>query len=573
VAKPKNKKTTKTATQNGSIEAMESKRDKIVTQKAACRSSKERFGDNVDNKQPNQKSNLEYSLRSKHRDLRSPSTLYKHFQWLRSAHKKAVKLGLVIASGVATSLALPPYGIEGLAWVCLAPMMYICWKEDNWKGGFKYGLIYGVVLLLTMSLWVANVTIIGWLVSTWLSIFPAAFGAIIAGRNLGAVTPLWWGSAWITIEGIKTTLRPFGWNPTASLTNELTILVNAAWGGQWVVGLALATVSGTIAYCTGVKKTKERVNSLLLCLVFLAPLYTLGSEKLARDILKENVHMNIVTNEVPFTPCLEKRWEILDKNIKLTETEKSENITIWPESIGFVLLGHQAVWDRVREMCSKVPGPILLTPSYPQGDKIYNSSILLEKEGTEAQIYKKRHLTPLGEHIPEFIAQRLRVGKRMPGDDKENSTLLVENSGEDRPYRIGMLICLEETMSDAAHRRVRDGAELLVSPSNHGDTGFGCAQQQESMGRLRAIETGKTLVRVGNMGGSSVYDGLGKKVWSTKTAGIDRVEIPILKLENPHGELKQTLTYLIVALGFIVGLWFANYNKGSWRKELTSSPL
>ncbi len=453
------------------------------------------------------------------------------------------------------SLALPPYSIEALAWIGLCPLIFVISQEKRWQTGFLYGLSFGIVYQLISTSWSLNVSLLGWILSSWMSVFPAIFGALVATKDkeVGALTPLWWAAVWVTLEGIRTHFIPFGWNPTASMTSELALLQNASWGGQWIVGFTIVLTNSTIAFLLTKRSPTTTLNSLLLWLVLLSPLWPLGYMRLNTQRGAEELNINILTNKHPYTDALEERWEILSNNIQKTKNHNDPHLTIWPESIGFVLLGHQAVWDKVKTMCEEIEGPVLLTPSFPLEDKIYNSSILLSKNGTEAQVYKKRHLTPLGEYLPEILPQHLRVGKRMPGDNNKNSTLLVKDSGKDRSYRIGMLICVEETISKAAHQRVRDGADILVSPSTHGDTGYNCAKQQEKMGQLRAIETGKTLVRSGNMGGSTIYDGLGRKVWSEETPSIVKVRLPILKL-NPPSEKQQNTIYWIITLIAIIGV-------------------
>jgi apolipoprotein N-acyltransferase len=411
--------------------------------------------------------------------------------------------------------------------------------------------------MLITGFWLTKVTFIGWIASTWMAIFPILFALLITNKGLGALSPIWWSSCWITLEGIRTHLIPFGWNPTASMTSDLALLQSASWGSQWIIGFVILLTNATIAFCIKRRNKPEIMNALLVWVVILLPLWAVGKGRLASpkyNFPEREIKVNIITNNIPYTEDLEKRWEILQANIKKTKETNNGYLTIWPESIGFVLLGHQAIWDSVKEMAQNVKGPILLTPLYPKGDKIYNSSILLENSGRDAQIYKKRHLTPVGEYLPDFVSKRLKIGKRHPGDDALNSTILIENSGQDMPYRAGMLICLEETISKAAHKRVSEGAELLISPSTHGDTGYSCAKQQAAMGRLKAIETGKTLIRSGNIGGSSVFDGLGRKIWSSDEDGIATVTVPILKVNLTNAQEKQNMTYWAIVLVFVVGL-------------------
>ena len=84
------------------------------------------------------------------------------------------------------------------------------------------------------------------------------------------------------------------------------------------------------------------------------------------------------------------------------------------------------------------------------------------------------------------------------------------NSMRTRHGSIGALICLESVYPDAARKLVQSGAEILVVASN--DAGFGWSPiSQHMMNRaiVRAVETRRWLVRVGQAGISTVVSPLG----------------------------------------------------------------
>lgn len=444
---------------------------------------------------------------------------------------------LIATSIICSILALPPYNIEILGLIALVGLIKVSVNAQSRKLAFTYGLTYGILFTWGSNLWILNLSILGWIATFWVGIFPAIFSAIINKSKAKIWSPIWWSSVWVSIEGLRTYIIPFGWNPISSMTSNIYLLQNAIWGSQYIVSFAICLSSATIALMLTDLRRKEKIISILFSLSILGLLVYFGYHriKVINSLDKhaiETIPITIMSSNESFTNKLEGSWTILENHIERTKRANSPYLNIWPESIGFALLSHQPSWDEIVSLSKKVKGPLLLTSSYPYNGKIYNSSILLENQASEAQIYKKRFLTPVGEYIPSFVPESLVYSRRHPGSQNNNLTMLVSDSAGTRPYRIGMLICLEETLSTAARQSLAQGAEIFISPSNHWDTGKDCALQQERMAQIRAIESCTSLVRIGNVGPSSVFDFIGRELYRSKNSSMDTILVPILKNKN-----------------------------------------
>lgn len=495
---------------------------------------------------------------------------------IKSSKSKENQASLYIAiSIVFSSLAMPPYGYSFLGYVALFGLIRASINASSTKRALAYGLIYGFLSSLIINSWILNLSIIGWLASTWLSIFPALFSLLIAKSKKSFYSPLWWASVWVSLEALRTLIIPFGFNPLSSSTNSLALLQNAAWGSGYIISFALVLSSGTLALLTTPASKRDKLLATIIGLLVYGLLLGYGSYRLNKseelnDI--EKIPMAIMSSQIPFSRDLGNRWQSLEDKIEVTENLNSAYLNVWAESIGFALLTHQPSWDKVSDLALKIPGPLLLTSSFPIEDKIYNTSILIENSGKDAQLYRKRFLTPIGEYIPSFIPKSWISNRRHPGNQDGHLTMLVSDGAKTRPYRIGVLVCLEETLSIAAKDSLSQGAEIFISPSNHGDTLESCALQQEAMARIRAIECATPLVRIGNMGKSNVYDSLGKKVWESSGEGIKMsvVQVPILRERQdlfPNNYLKiQDWTLYILVFGFVIGLLTKKNNTKTHQK-------
>ena len=135
------------------------------------------------------------------------------------------------------------------------------------------------------------------------------------------------------------------------------------------------------------------------------------------------------------------------------------------------------------------------------------------EDGAVRGRYDKNRLVPFGEFFPwrgvlgpvyAFFFQRFGLGNladTVPGR-------VLEPLG---PY--GAYVCYESAFPGVARALVRGGARVLVNLSNDAWFGpsFGGAQHF-AMGRIRAVETGRWLLRAGNDGITAAIDPYGRVV-------------------------------------------------------------
>jgi apolipoprotein N-acyltransferase len=85
----------------------------------------------------------------------------------------------------------------------------------------------------------------------------------------------------------------------------------------------------------------------------------------------------------------------------------------------------------------------------------------------------------------------------------------------DGPLKLGVPICFESAIPGISRAFARNGANLLVVITNDGWFGrSGMARQHASMSPLRAVETGRWVVRCGTTGISGFISPAG--VWQSR---------------------------------------------------------
>ncbi len=187
-----------------------------------------------------------------------------------------------------------------------------------------------------------------------------------------------------------------------------------------------------------------------------------------------------------------------------------QDLIIWPESAIPVLQSSipEFLAD-LNELANDHQTALIAgIPAYSD-NKYFNSVIGL---GTASGTYQKRRLVPFGEYVP--LEQWLRgaiaffdlpMSSFSAGEERQ--TLI--NVG---PYQLATAICYEIAYSEPLARDAQL-AHLLLTVSN--DTWFGDSlgpHQHLQIARLRALETGKPLLRATNDGITAIIDSRGQVV-------------------------------------------------------------
>lgn len=207
----------------------------------------------------------------------------------------------------------------------------------------------------------------------------------------------------------------------------------------------------------------------------------------------------------------EKRQEMRRTLVNLSEPLWEADIILWPEAALHELYHEALPFLQSLDNAGKHNATTLITGilTYDAANStaakavIYNSAAAV---GTGSGLYHKVRLVPFGEYVP--LEQWLRGLIRF--FDLPTSHMSQGNEFQ-APlqaglYRIAPFICYEIVYPDLVARNSHQ-ADLLVTISN--DSWFGDSigpQQHLQMAQVRALETGRYVVRGTNDGISAIID-------------------------------------------------------------------
>ncbi len=234
------------------------------------------------------------------------------------------------------------------------------------------------------------------------------------------------------------------------------------------------------------------------------------------------------------------------------------DLILWPEAAipGWARDLRQSLLDPLARRAGE-SGSALLTGILVReqgGHGYYNSMLLLD--GAREQVYHKRHLVPFGEYFPfrgliGFLDDYIDIpmSDMTPGPPEQ--PLL---SVRDTP--IGMSICYEDVFSRDVNRDL-PRARLLVNTSNDAWFGDSLAPHQHlQIARMRAMETGRPLLRSSNTGPTAFIDHRGK-IASDTTGLFERAvlsgEIQPREGATPFLAFARVQPWLAAVILFVLG--------------------
>jgi apolipoprotein N-acyltransferase len=469
----------------------------------------------------------------------------------------APALSLAGLAGAATVFGFAPFALPMLPVVTLAVLVAAWQDAGSARAAAAMGFVFGLGLFATGASWVfvALNTFGGMALPlaalgtagfcAYLALFPAAAGWL-AVRWTGARS---WPRAlaaaccWPLAEWARSVVfTGFPWLSLGYATlpggSPNPLAGYAPIGGVFAVSFAFALAAAALAFAVDAAARGERpragamiaaiaivlAGGAALCRVaWTAPV----GAPLAVSLVQGNVAQNL-----KFDPNF--RGRTLDLYTDLVAASRGR-LVVLPESAFPVFADEVPDATLLAVIRTVVPrdGDALIGmfTSEPAGEpggglSYYNSVVSLG--ASKPQLYRKRHLVPFGETIPlePLVGWFLRSVLSIP--------LASQARGDADPppldvagQRVGVNICYEDAFG-AELRRQAAGATMLVNVTN--DAWYGrslAAFQHNQIAAMRALETGRPLVRATNTGITSAIGHDGREIarlpWFTR--GILEVEI------------------------------------------------
>nr|WP_090340042.1 apolipoprotein N-acyltransferase [Mycolicibacterium malmesburyense]CRL68919.1 apolipoprotein N-acyltransferase [Mycolicibacterium malmesburyense] len=461
------------------------------------------------------------------------------------------QLAVVIAAGVLLCLSFPPFGWWYLGFVAFALLAWVLTRETTTvRGGFGYGLLFGAAFYLPLLPWVgAFVGPFPWIgLSLAEAVFPALFGAAaVAVRKLPG-WPLWFAGLWSAQEWLKSTV-PFGgfpWGVVAYGQTESPLRSIAQLGGAPLLSFAVVLIGFSLAAMVFEvvewwRRDAEQTAgppavvvpgvciSAVLLLTALTWPHVRQSGIGAGD--EHSVTVAVVQGNVPRLGLdfNAQRRAVLDNHVRETLRLAEEvragraprpMFVVWPENSSDIdPLANPDADELITSAAAAIDAPILVgavveAPGATPDEPATTNSVIVWNPGSgPGERHDKQIVQPFGEYLPwrgffsRFSEYAERAGYFVPGD----GTGVVHPAG----VPVGVATCWEVIFDRAPRESVRNGAQLLVVPSNNATFTESMSEQQLAFARLRAVEHDRYVVVAGTTGISAIIAPDGRELART----------------------------------------------------------
>ncbi|WP_445810831.1 apolipoprotein N-acyltransferase [Yoonia sp.] len=250
------------------------------------------------------------------------------------------------------------------------------------------------------------------------------------------------------------------------------------------------------------------------------------------------------------------RDEFVNRLVALSGQGDRPDLIVWPETAVPYLLN--AVIDDLRPLDEAARGaPLVFGVQRVDGaGRFYNALVVMELGGRITATYDKQHLVPFGEYIP-FADLLGRFGMRGLAAADGGGFAAGTLPGPIAIPGIGLavpLICYEGIFAEEIVTGP-DRPRLLLLITNDGWFGQAAGPHQHlAQARLRAIEQGLPMVRVGNTGISAMIDARGR-ITAALPLGVDGAldtPLPAVRAAPPYTALGDWPVGLLLLLGIAI---------------------
>ncbi len=442
---------------------------------------------------------------------------------VRGARARA--LAAAALAGGASAAAFGDWNLYPLALVALAFLLRAWTRAATPLAAAALGFAFGAGLFLGGVSWVyvslhdfglmpaplaAAATL---LFCLYLALFPAAVGflqaripAVPPVRLLLVIPALWTAAEWVR----SWLFTGFPWlalgysqidGPLAGFAPVLGVL-GLSFLAAVAAGAVVALAAGGVA-----RRTRLAAAGALVVLAAAgwglerATWTTPAGEPVAVSLVQGNVPQALKFAEGRFDATLATYARLVER--------AGGRLVVLPETAlpRFLHEIPREYLDRLKRLLAARAGDVLIgVPILDPDRRYYNAVVSLGAQPLQA--YAKSHLVPFGEFVPPGFGWVVGV-LRVPLSDFSRGAE-TQRPLEVAGQRVALNICYEDAFGPEIIRQLPE-ATLLVNVSNVAWFGDSAAPAQHlRIGRMRALETGRTMLTATNTGITAVVDPRGR---------------------------------------------------------------
>lgn len=432
----------------------------------------------------------------------------------------SLALPAAVASALLMDLSYPEAGVWILAFPAVA-LLLLSLIGRRAGGALLVGLVYGLVFYALLVSWTSRyLGPVPWAALSVVEGGLTALGLVpltLAYRWVPRALPRVWGrmlvlpavvaALWIGREMFVGSW-PYGGFPWAriAMTQAMSPLAPVtSWVGVGGLGFLMVLVVAMLIEATRLRLWRRPapllVPAAITVLLVATPIFptaAAGSMRIAA--VQGNGPTGYFDERSPFA--------VVRAQTEATQPLYGEDVDllVWPEGgLDTDPFQNETLARQMTLVTTRIAAPLLANAATARDERYWNTSMLWTQDGGAEQTHDKRHPVPFGEYVPDrdffyalapdligLIGREYNPGTNAP---------VVNVDG----VPVGLAICFDVIYDDVIHEGVGDGAQVLVFQTNNADfRGTDENLQQLAFARMRAIETGRSVVNVSTVGTSQI---------------------------------------------------------------------
>ncbi len=495
-----------------------------------------------------------------------------------------VALPLAVIGGVLFALAFPTPGWWFLAYPAVACTLLAAmgqtWRRAAWigyLGGVAFwvpaiswaGRYLGPVPWLALALFEAAMFALGSVALALTYRWVARVVTTTAGRVWGlpaVVAAIWTGREWFSGSW---PYGGFAWGRVGLSQSESPFAHLAAYVGvlgvSFVVVYCVAVVV-SLGLVAGVRlRMRVATAGLLVAAVLAVPAWPTATDGTIRiESVQGNGPAGYFDRAQP--------GDVLRSQVAATDVDaRGVDLVVWPEaSAEYDPRAQPVIANDLDQVVRGVGAPIVAgaITQTPSG-VLHNTSFVWTADGWQSS-YDKVRPVPFGEYVPDrWFFSKLApslIGLLQRDYTPGTKPNVLSVAG----VKAGIAICFDIVDDGLTADMARGGAQVILAQTNNADfSGTDENLQQLEIARMRAIESGRSLVNISTVGASQVIDPTGRTIDRVPeyTATSMITDVPLGTSTTPATVASGSITLVLSLGGLLVLLACA-----PWRRRRRRGP-
>jgi apolipoprotein N-acyltransferase len=443
-----------------------------------------------------------------------------------------VAFAVACAGAAAMALAFPKLNAAVLAPIGAAALFW-AWFGLSPKRAFLVGWAAGIMYFSINFSWFGEtagklIAPFGFFMTLGPAVGDALFGFALAGLAIAylrrrahpALFPL--GAAgifafceWLRSEGLGVLGVPFGSIGYSQVQTPFAPL--GAFIGTYGITFVICLVGAYAAAALRARLSNASLVAMAAAYVVLGcacagawstwPARWAAPPSFPVAVVQGNIAQSVKFDPGAFPGAL-RRYTSLTLGLRGTHPK----LVVWPETVIIKALNLEpGLQKQFGDIAKSLDAELVVGSFDVLGRRLYNSLFFFGPNGALDAIYQKRQLVPFAEQVPgrKFLGW-IPWAKNASDVSVGNSSGIVTIPGG---MRIAPIICWESAFSGLNVADARDGATAIVISTD--DAWFGVTAgpyQHAQIAQMRAIETGRWIVRSAATGISGIVDPQGRYV-------------------------------------------------------------